>query len=945
MLLFILVFALSSVSSGKYSGGTGEPNDPYLIATPNDLNSIGLDSNDWDKHFKMTADINMAGFTGTQFNIIGNNSRSFTGYFDGNDHTISNFNYTVTGINYIGLFGRTGNVPADVGQIRNLTLDSVDVNGGSGRFVGALVGHARGSVINCRVNGGIVRGQEDVGGLIGSFAYCVVANCSSACDVEGGENVGGLTGNGGDQSAMIQCFATGQITGEEDVGGLMGRNSGEIIRCYATGDVIGTAGGYSAGGLAGMSDPDSVIQDSFSRGDVEGEFFVGGFLGMNWQAAVTHCYSVGFVSGATLVGGFIGNNNLPGSNINCFWDNQSSGQDFGVGAGSSDGIYGRSTAEMKMESTFTDAGWDFNTPIWSIEEGIDYPTLVFQEYVHDYGGGIGREDDPFLIYTAEHMQEMGSKQYHWDRHFKLMNDIDLSQYDGQNGRERFNKIGYYNGSADYLAFTGEFDGNNHTISNFTYITTTEDMVGLFGYSAEEGVVIKNLGMINPNVSAAEGYQQIGALVGLFRDGILENCYVQDANVTGDYMVGALVGRLRVGTILHCLASGRVVGNQDVGGLVGENDKGEIGYCEADVSVNASSYCSGGLVGESSCALVYGCGASGDVNGADVAGGLVGTNPLVFSGTTCTGDIIDSYATGNVTGGMTVGGLVGSSAGPVIRCYASGSVEGDYYVGGLAGNGGVMSECYAIGTVTGGDIVGGLTGTSSYVVSDSFARGDVSGSYSVGGLTGINYATIQHCYSIGSVSGLGGVGGLVGYNDADGNIVDCFWDAQTSGQTVMCSSSSSGYGCDDSYGKTTTEMKMKTTFIPAGWDFVGEIANGYENFWRMCQDGVDYPRLSWGFASYGDLTCPDGVDFIDYAVLADQWLLEKIDADVTNDGRVNLHDFAVYANQWQGDYSFLKSISQNWLARSAGQADISPVGGDDFVDWQDLMLLCEYWLSQ
>ena len=70
--IVILIFLYTGACLAKYSGGTGEPNDPYLIATPNDLNAISLDSNDWDKHFKMIADINMAGTTGDQFNMIGN---------------------------------------------------------------------------------------------------------------------------------------------------------------------------------------------------------------------------------------------------------------------------------------------------------------------------------------------------------------------------------------------------------------------------------------------------------------------------------------------------------------------------------------------------------------------------------------------------------------------------------------------------------------------------------------------------------------------------------------------------------------------------------------------------------------------------------------------------------------------------------------------------------
>ena len=70
------------------------------------------------------------------------------------------------------------------------------------------------------------------------------------------------------------------------------------------------------------------------------------------------------------------------------------------------------------------------------------------------------------------------------------------------------------------------DGNNHTISNCTYITTDEDLIGLFGYAEGNDVAIKNLGLINPKVTVAEGYQSTGALVGLFKYGTIENCFGQ-----------------------------------------------------------------------------------------------------------------------------------------------------------------------------------------------------------------------------------------------------------------------------------------------------------------------------------------------------------------------------------------------------------------------------------
>jgi parallel beta-helix repeat protein len=84
----------------KYGGGTGEPNDPYLIYTAEQLNTIGLNQEDADKHFKLMADIDLSAYQGDSFNQIGFYDPPefapywwhppFTGVFDGNNHTISN---------------------------------------------------------------------------------------------------------------------------------------------------------------------------------------------------------------------------------------------------------------------------------------------------------------------------------------------------------------------------------------------------------------------------------------------------------------------------------------------------------------------------------------------------------------------------------------------------------------------------------------------------------------------------------------------------------------------------------------------------------------------------------------------------------------------------------------------------------------------------------------
>ncbi|MHC4528067.1 MAG: hypothetical protein ACYS29_09335, partial [Planctomycetota bacterium] len=107
---------LGGVCFGRYSGGTGEPNDPYRIGTAADLNDIANHVEDYNKCFVLTADINMSGFSfGTA--VIASDTdpyrrefqgTTFTGVFDGNDHALSNLTVDAFGFDYIGLFGYLG---------------------------------------------------------------------------------------------------------------------------------------------------------------------------------------------------------------------------------------------------------------------------------------------------------------------------------------------------------------------------------------------------------------------------------------------------------------------------------------------------------------------------------------------------------------------------------------------------------------------------------------------------------------------------------------------------------------------------------------------------------------------------------------------------------------------------------------------------------------------
>ena len=88
------LFTLDATAQLKYDGGTGEPTRPYKIATANQMNAIGTEPDDWDKHFELTADIDLGIYEGSEFNIIAPDPCTpFRGTFDGAGHTISNFTY------------------------------------------------------------------------------------------------------------------------------------------------------------------------------------------------------------------------------------------------------------------------------------------------------------------------------------------------------------------------------------------------------------------------------------------------------------------------------------------------------------------------------------------------------------------------------------------------------------------------------------------------------------------------------------------------------------------------------------------------------------------------------------------------------------------------------------------------------------------------------------
>jgi hypothetical protein len=311
--------------------------------------------------------------------------------------------------------------------------------------------------------------------------------------------------------------------------------------------------------------------------------------------------------------------------------------------------------------------------------------------------GSGDPNDPYLIFDANDMQAIGADSSYWDSHFKLISDIDLSCFTGR----QFNIIGDMT-----TPFTGVFDGENHTIYNFTYSGTNQGPVGMFGFVDSPTAQIKDLVLIDPNIMALPP-GSTGSLVGVFNQGAIINCGAENVKVEGYQNVGGLIGTSK-GSVIRCYVDGEILGSYQVGGFVAWNS-GNILQCQASVAVTGGSY-TGGLVG---------------INSRDVS-------------------ISESFSRGIVSGYEKVGGFVGYNKGYIANCYTTADVHGIENIGGLVGRSRdrSISNSYSIGRVnSAGTYVGGLVGRLySGTVSNSFW--DVIRSGCETGSVGIGLTTTQ-----------------------------------------------------------------------------------------------------------------------------------------------------------------------------------------------------------
>lgn len=374
--LLSLALCLCSLTAtfAQFSGsGSGTENDPYLIFYADQLTQVRNFLGKSGVYFKLMSDIDLTDWIEENspnqgWQPIGVPSSKFQGFFDGNNHTISNLNIDRPSTDGVGLFGY-----ADGATFKNIVIDETTITGNGdvgavcgnassstfsdckvtatlnakGNTVGGIAGAAGGTFTNNKVANTVINGNDNVGGIVGytensTFTsndvsatiegknevggICAFSrgNCSlddniAKCSIVGNDNVGGLIG----QTAPVfdgtlslsKCAFYGTIKAHSSVGGIIGFSSYaytvNISNCYsvsdiqAIGDNIGGILGYK-NYLNGSSCYPLTISNSYHSGNILGGANVGGIAGNAINLLINRCQSIGSVNANSHVGGVVG---------------------------------------------------------------------------------------------------------------------------------------------------------------------------------------------------------------------------------------------------------------------------------------------------------------------------------------------------------------------------------------------------------------------------------------------------------------------------------------------------------------------------------------------------------------------------------------------------------------------------------------------------------------
>lgn len=248
----------------------------------------------------LVADIDLENRPWTPIGVMGEDSNSFHGVFDGQYHTITGLNVTATS-NGAGFFGEVR-----TGTVKNFTIYGNVVVNTEVDYVGGVIGSI------CGLNG-----ENDLY-RNGAEIQNITSYVNVTAKAHGAGMIGGFVGYADHQSLIEKCswygtFDAGSSHVDNGAGGFIGKtqeNTSEVTirNCAAYGTIkTNYAGDYNntatiyMGGFLGLSDTGAqttlencLFAGRFERGEnLTDQAFLGAFGTLRSVNAIKNCYYLG----------------------------------------------------------------------------------------------------------------------------------------------------------------------------------------------------------------------------------------------------------------------------------------------------------------------------------------------------------------------------------------------------------------------------------------------------------------------------------------------------------------------------------------------------------------------------------------------------------------------------------------------------------------------------
>ncbi|WP_133063253.1 GLUG motif-containing protein, partial [Sedimentisphaera salicampi] len=964
--------------------GKGTTEDPFIIEKPAGFSLI---SQNPKSCYKLASDID---FSGKVFSkaLVNCADPGFQGVLDGRGCKIKNVIISSSSSDYTGLFSKL----SDGAEIKDLTIENIDVTGYY--YAGAICGKAEGAVIeNCFAEGN-VSGYGYVGGFCGLSKESYISNCSSTGEVSGNVYTGGFIGSASD-GYINNSYCQSNVLARFAVGGFLGGNSAEVTNCYSAGtvEVFGDSG--YVGGFCG-SEWSGTATSCFWDTEASGMDTSDGGTGLTTAEMQT-------LSTFTDAGWDFAGESANGEEDIWFmeageypelrWQVQEQGN------GTPENPYQISTrADLEAVNDDLDAHYvlvnDIDLSGTTYDRAVIAPDTDYTD--DDFQGtafsgnfnGNGHEITGLTIDTnTNDFIGLFGLIGEWDDYdgFAAVYDLELSNCSIAGDGKVGSLCGWNNGKIFKSSSSGSVLGRNFvggligynrhgdTLCSYTRCSVSgEDIVG--GFAGKVRAKYSGTGYILNcySIGSVGGENRIGGFCGWRESGHIVNCFWDTENSGILFSAGAAEGKTtsemqNADTYLNALWDFKGENSNGGGEIwkIEENQYPDFNYYPFTagdgsydnpyqistpnelLAVNNNPFANYILINDIDLSNKL---FDKALISPDKAPSIKDAQEISFMGSFLgNGNYIRNL---NIESSGDFAALIGSLTGTVKDLNINNcSISGEQFIGGLAGINvrGRFVNCSVSGSISGSYVVGGFCGRNRGIIQNCYSECTVSGNEKAGGLCGDNRISlgteskILNSYSVGQVSGNVLAGGIVG-SVSDSEIVSSFWDEEVSGINTSAGGT----------GLTTEEMRTLSSFTDAGWDFVGENANGSNDNWLMPEG--DYPRLTalhrltvtFNSGENGSISSGDAEQSVPYAGDAEApeitpsegyeftgWsgAFDTVTEDISITAQYELKSYAVtFAAGGNGTITSGNDVQDVDHGLAAEEPTVQPAEGYNFIGW-------------